>query len=62
MNSDESIHFQRAVPRFCTCAYHVFLMMSVQNNAFSTILWIRSEEVHFENRKQYSAPITKQRN
>ena len=55
-NSDESTHFERAVPRFCTCACQEFLMISVQNHAFSTILLIRCEEMHFENRKQYSAP------
>ena len=56
MNSDEITHFERAVPRFCTCACQQFLMISVQNHAFSTNLWIRCEEMYFENRKQYSAP------
>ena len=31
-------------------------MKSVQNHAFSTILWLRCDEMHFENRQQYSAP------
>ena len=56
MNSDESTHFERAFPSFCTCACQQCLMISVQNHAFSTILWLRCEEMHFENRQQYSAP------
>ena len=31
-------------------------MRSVQNHAFSASLWVRSQEVHFENRKQDSVP------
>ena len=31
-------------------------MIDVQNHAFSAIVWIKCEEVHFESRKQYSAP------
>ena len=52
----KALIFERAVPRFCTCACQQFLMISVQNHAFSTILWKRCEEMHFENHKQYSAP------
>ena len=56
LNSDESTDFERVFPRFCTCACQQCLMISVQNHAFSTILWLRCEEMHVENRQQYSAP------
>ena len=58
MNYDENTHFEGAVPRFCTCACQQILMISVPNHAFSMISRISSEEIHFQDREQYSAPAS----